>query len=51
MAIKKTSKFCYVVNRVNRIWPTYATTLGSGQHESVGRKAIKHQSDHSQNEQ
>ena len=36
MAIKKTSKFCYGVKRVNRIWPTYATTLGAGQQREVG---------------
>ena len=38
MAIKKTSKFCYVVNRVHRIWPTYATTLGTGQQREVRRR-------------
>ena len=36
MTMKKPSKFCYVVNRVNRIWPTYATTLGAGQQREVG---------------
>ena len=35
MPIKKTSKFCYGVKRVNRIWPTYATTLGTGQQREV----------------
>ena len=38
MAIKKTFKFCYVVNIVNRIWPTYATTLGTGQQREVRRR-------------
>ena len=45
MAIKKTYKFCYVVNRVNRIWPTYATTLGTGQHREVRRRGKNDQSD------
>ena len=45
MAIKKTYKFCYVVNRVNRIWPTYAITLGSRQHISVGRRKENCQGD------
>ena len=38
MAMKKTYKFCCAVNRVNRIWPTYATTLGTGQQREVRRR-------------
>ena len=45
MAIKKTSKFCYGVKRVNRIWPTYAITLGSRQHISVGGRKENCQGD------
>ena len=37
MKMKKTYKFGYAVNRVNRIWPMYATTLGTGQQREVGR--------------
>ena len=45
MAIKKSSKFCYAVNRVNRIWPTYAITLGLRQHIEVERRQQKYQGD------
>ena len=45
MTIKKTSKFCYGVKRVNRIWPTYAITLGSRQHISGGRRKENCQGD------
>ena len=41
MAMKKTYQFCYVVNRVNRIWPTYAITLGCRQHIKSGKKERK----------